>query len=353
MLRTLLKYFAYTTGGLLLTGCILAGAGWFYIGSLDLDKEPVANAASLPADLDFVRNKTTESRGRILAVVTSTESMGSSGKNAGYELTELSRAYWVFIANGYAVDIASPLGGKPLMNLDDGLLEADYAFLNDAQAQTKIRNTLALRDVQPENYAAIYFVGGKGTMWDFPGNPDIQRLVRHIYPRGVVGAVCHGPAALIGVTLDNGAPLLTNKRVAGFSNAEELFLIPEAAELFPFLLQDELSRQGATFSEGKMYLNHTVVDGNLVTGQNPWSTWAVAESMIVALGHKPVARAKSDEEISVEVISAYHQHGLEKALALKTASGARGKRLILMHGVVAAMQWKLGEAFDLQTLARN
>jgi len=331
---------------------LLAVSGWGYVHSLDLDREPVADPTARADDLAFLAQRVTEPRGRILAVVSSTARFPDGQRKAGYELTELARAYWVFVGNGYEVDIASPRGGEPPMIRDEDLIDADHAFLNDPAAQAKLAETLPLAEVDPGRYRAVYFVGGKGAMFDFVGNPDIARIVRDIHPRGVVGAVCHGPAALLGVTLADGRPLLRGRRVTGFSNAEELFLIEDARERFPALLQDALSAEGATFVEAPTYLDNTVADGRLVTGQNPWSTWTTAEAMIRALGHAPVPREATPEERSVQLLATFHARGLGAALVEKRTLQRSDKRLLLMHAVVAAMQWRLGQAWQLQRLAK-
>ncbi|WP_158637176.1 type 1 glutamine amidotransferase domain-containing protein [Arenimonas daejeonensis] len=263
------KFVRWTAGLLLGLVLVLALAGWAYVESLDLETEPRGNPAATAADLAFVREGVQQKRGRILAVLSSTARFDQGRRKGGYELTELSRAYWVFIANGYEVDLASPRGGTPPQVLDEDLIDADYAFLNDPAAQAKLAATIPLAEVDPSRYDAVYFVGGKGAMFDFPGNEDIARIVRDIQPRGVVGAVCHGPAALLDITLADGTLLLQGRRVTGFSNAEELFLIEDARTAFPFLLQEALAAQSAGFVEGPMYLDNTVVDGRLVTGQNP------------------------------------------------------------------------------------
>ena len=333
-------------GGLL----ALVLGGWAYVQSLDLESLPKANEQATVADLDFVIDGVREPRGRILAVVTSAERLGD--KRTGFELTELSRAYWVFRANGFDVDIASPRGGTPRMVRDDDLVDADHAFLNDREAMAKLAASIPLADVDPARYAAVYFVGGKGAMLDFPGNTDIARIVQAIQPRGVVGAVCHGPAALLGITLPDGTDALRGRRVTGFTNAEELFLMDDARERFPFLLQDALARQGARFVEAPMYLDNTVVDGRLVTGQNPWSTWSVAEAMVRALGHEPVARTTTAEEHSVRLLAEFQARGLDAALALKARLPSADRMLLLMHATIAAMQWRLVDAWRLQHLAQ-
>jgi putative intracellular protease/amidase len=332
---------------------VLCVAGYLYAGGYALDEQALADPGSTPADLAFLRDGAREERGRVLAVVTSTATIGDSGKKAGYELTELSRAYYVFRANGYVVDIASPRGGEPPMKLDEDLDQADHAFLNDADAMRRMKATLRLQDVDASRYEAVYFVGGKGTMFDFPDDADIQRIVRTIHARGgVIGAVCHGPAALLNVRLDDGSRLLSGRRVAGFSNDEELFLIENARELFPYLLQDALRDAGARYVEGPMYLDNTVVDDRLVTGQNPWSTWSVAEAMVRAMGHAPVARPATREEHAVRVLLAYHRQGDAAARAMRARQPDADRRLILMHALIAGMRGDWGDAYRLQRLAR-
>jgi len=347
------RFLAWTAGLFVGFALLLAVAGWAWFESFDLDAEPRGSVAATAADLDFVRNGVAERRGRVLAVLSSTARFDEGRRKGGYELTELSRAYWVFVANGYEVDIASPLGGSPPQVLDEDLVDADHAFLNDPLARSKLAATLPLPEVDASRYDAVYFVGGKGAMFDFPGNRDIARIVRDIHPRGVVGAVCHGPAALLDLRLDDGRPVLEGRRVTGFTNDEELFLIEQAREVFPFLLQDALARQSAGFVEGPMYLDNVVVDGRLVTGQNPWSTWSVAEAMVRALGHEPVPRQATREETSVAVLAAYRAGGLAAAEARQQAGPPASRQLLLMHAVIAAMQWRLAEAWELQRLAGN
>ena len=338
-------------GATMLSVVMLGSLGAGYVHSLDLDSQPLANPQTTPNELAMLKGARPESRGRILAVVTSTAKAGEDVA-AGLELTELSRAYYTFAANGFEVEIASPKGGRPPVRMDDELIDVDYAFLNDADAQQRLSNTLPLANVDPSRYSAVYFVGGKGTMFDFPRNPEVRRVAASIFDAGgVVGAVCHGPAALIDVTLASGQKLLAGKRVTGFTNEEELFLIENARDVFPFLLEDALSAQAGTFSKGPKYLDHTVVDGRLVTGQNPWSTWSVAEGVVRALGHSPVAREPTREERGVAVLSAFHRDGAEAAAQVRDRVGSIDKRLILMHAVVAVMEGRLGEAYRLQRLA--
>ncbi|MFK7954164.1 MAG: type 1 glutamine amidotransferase domain-containing protein, partial [Ekhidna sp.] len=275
--------------------------GYWFIGLIKDDKHHKAHNVenTLPSDLAFLTIDSIKNRGKVLAVVTSTAEMGTSGKSTGYELTELSRAYYVFQANGFEVDVASPEGGTPPVVIDDDDVDIyDFAFLNDPIAQYKTHNTISLSEVNIDEYEAVYFVGGKGAMYDFPDNQYIQSLVREYFESGkIIGAVCHGPAALVNVKLSDDEYMIEGKKMSSFTNDEELFLIPEALTIFPFLLQSELSKRGALFSQNSLYLENVVHDENLITGQNPWSTWELAETMIAQMGYTPKMRQKTAEEI--------------------------------------------------------
>ncbi len=328
--------------------------GWWFMSLLPKKDEMVDPTTAQVGDLPYVTQNVPPSRGKILAVVTSARTMGDTDKQTGYELTELSRAYYVFQANGFEVDIASPQGGEPRVVIDDeDMGKFDFAFLNDSIAQYKTKHTIPVKNISAEDYEAVFFVGGKGAMFDFPENQAIQSIVRELYQADkVVGAVCHGPAALVNVTLDNGRHLLENKNVSGFTNDEELLLIPDAPTIFPFLLQDKLVAQGARFNEGSMYLEQISHDGNLVTGQNPWSTWKLAETMVKQLGYTPKYREITAEENAVEVLKKYDLEGGKQAKALIQHMYFEEKKevdriLIAKHSVIAAMKGDIGRFFGL------
>jgi putative intracellular protease/amidase len=334
----------------------VAFAFWF-VSLLPASSNQKGLEVTQPHDLMYLSQGIKESRGKILAVVTSTDVMGSSEKKTGYELTELSRAYYVFKANGFEVDIASPKGGLPPVVIDDDDMgKFDFAFLNDEIAQSKVNNSIALSEVNADEYQAVYFVGGKGAMFDFPQNTKIKSIITDYYQSGkVVGAVCHGPAALINVTLDDGTPLLVNKTVTSFTNEEELLLIPDAKEIFPFLLQSKLEEQGAKFDKGPVYLEQVVIDGQLVTGQNPWSVWKLAEAMIQQLGYQPIAREITAEENTISILSTYDKSGYIQAKAQIKSMQANQKDsvdrvLLAMHSFVSVMEMDVGKFYNLVSL---
>lgn len=339
----------------ILAAAIFAAGKWFF--SLLPEKSHYQSMKhSQVADLPYLNQTRPESRGKILAVVTSVDTMGKSGKSTGYEFAELARAYWVFTANGFEVDIASPLGGEPPAVIDaDDMGVFDYAFLNDKNIQQQLKNTLKIDNVEPLDYEAVYFVGGKGTMFDFPEHKAIKKLVKVLYESGrVIAAVCHGPAALLNIQLDNGEWLLSGKKVSSFTNSEELLLIPDAETIFPFLLESKLLEQGAKFLGGVDYLEQVVRDGQIVSGQNPWSVWSVAEVTVEALGYQPVARVRTAEEHSVDLLKVYEEQGYDAALeALAKQTEAHEQVLVLMHGILAFMKFEIFKGFDLLLIAQE
>jgi putative intracellular protease/amidase len=337
--------------GLATVPLLLVFGLWVWWAGIDFSHsggDPQARAA----DLEWLPTQPVPTRGRILAVVTSTERMLEGGGRAGYELTELSRAWWVFEAAGFEVELASPAGGKAPKVVDgDDAVDADYAFLNEPRTQQAMTNTLRLDAVDSSRYNAVYIVGGKGAMLDLHGHPTLQRILAEIYANGgVIAAVCHGPAALLGVELAPGQRLLKGRRVTGFSNAEELFLMEDPVQRLGFLLQDALADEGE-FSEAPMYLEHVVVDGRVLTGQNPWSTWALAEATVRALGVEPAARPRSSEEHAVDLLHRLHVEGYDAAHAAKARLSAVDNRLLLMHSLIAAMRGEYKRMLDLMRLA--
>jgi putative intracellular protease/amidase len=226
--------------------------------------------------------KTNSKQKKVLIVLTSHSQMGSTGGVTGYYLPEVSHPVAQLEKKGLLIDIVSPEGGLAPMdpnsrNLTDPI---NKAFLARPDLLEKIENTLRPQDINPNEYSAIMYTGGHGTMWDFPGNVKLANIATQIYENGgVVAAVCHGPAALVNIKLSNGQYLIGGKRLTGFSNAEE-----EAAGLtkvMPFLLESELVDRGGVYSKADLWQKHIVTDGRLVTGQNPASAEGVGEQIAV------------------------------------------------------------------------
>lgn len=351
----MLKKLCLGLGVLLVLVCILLAALVYWAQAFFPDDAAIEKLrASQSQDLSYLRVSIPQTRGKILAVVTSTRKLSGQNKPTGYELSELARAYWVFTANGFQVDVASPLGGEPYALLDfDDMAEFDYAFLNDPVAQQKIKHTIMIDQVNPADYQAVYFVGGKGAMFDFPNNLSIQALIKHFVDnKKIIAAVCHGPAALVNVTDSNGGWLFAKKSMTAFTNTEELLLIPDADKLFPFLLQSRLEQQGAVFSSGHDYLEHLVIDGELITGQNPWSVWRLAEETIKQLGYEPLPRELTSEEQTVALLETHQDQGLDAAeKQVRHDNYPYNGQLLLMHSMVAGLKGEIGHSIGLIILA--
>lgn len=219
---------------------------------------------------------------KILIVLTSHTELGDTGKKTGFWLPELTHPYYEFTEAGYTVDVASIEGG--MAPLDSKIFEEEedeynQKFLDDAKLMAKVMRSIPLAEINPDDYQVVLYSGGSGPMWDFPNNPDINRISKSIYEKnGIVSAVCHGSAALVNITLSDGSLLIANKRVSGFTNKEETDL--GTTDIVPFLLQDKLVEQGAIFIEGNAWQENVVVEGRLITGQNPASAKKVAQSII-------------------------------------------------------------------------
>jgi|AntRauTorcE11897_2_1112592.scaffolds.fasta_scaffold22755_2 putative intracellular protease/amidase len=224
----------------------------------------------------------------ILLVMTNHAELGDTGKSTGFYLSEASHPYKVFIKHGYAVTFASPKGGfAPIdpksMDLED---EANKMFWekfgNGDDNNPGVKKTVALDAVNPGDFSAIFFAGGHGAMWDFPDSEALQKVTTAIYENnGAVGAVCHGPAALVNVKLSDGSHLLSNKKTAVFTNSEEAAV--KLTEVVPFLLQTKFEKVGAEVVLAKDFAENAVRDGRLVTGQNPASAEKSGELLVEAI----------------------------------------------------------------------
>lgn len=219
----------------------------------------------------------------LLIVVTNHDQIGGTGTPTGYYLSEVSHPWKIFSEAGYAVEFASPEGGLAPMDpksfdLSDS---ANKALWHDLDAVQRLVHSQILGDLKPEDYAAIFFAGGHGTMWDFPQSDSVRHsIARHYTNGGVIGAVCHGPAALLGVEID-GSPLVQGKQVAAFTNEEEAAV--GLTDAMPFLLESELRELGADFVKAPNFQSKVAVSERLVTGQNPASATAVAEAIVKLL----------------------------------------------------------------------
>ena len=200
------------------------------------------------------------------------------GEKTGIWLEEFAVPYAQFLAAGHAVTVASPKGGKA--PVDPRSLEGDGE--PDAKALAALEKTTKLDDIRLGDYAAVFFPGGHGTMFDLPDSKRVQEVVSFFVAQDQPAAfVCHGPAALVGAKLPDGTSVVKGRKVTGFTNAEEKAV--KLDEKMPFLLETRLGELGASFAGAENWASHVVVDGNLITGQNPASSGETADALLKRL----------------------------------------------------------------------
>lgn len=222
----------------------------------------------------------------VLFVLTSHEDLGDVRKT-GFHVNEAASMWTVFTSAGCHVTLASVAGGKPPQDRRRDS-EAAQAFLADDAIAAQLLATASVADIDLEGHDAVVYVGGHGAMWDFPGNDDVARVGAAMFERGgVVAAICHGPAALVDLTLSDGTHLVAGRKLAAFTNDEERAV--ELAHVVPFMLQDALVSRGAVHVPAPEFTEHVVVDGRLVTGQNPQSAVAIAKLVIATLDENRTA----------------------------------------------------------------
>ena len=219
---------------------------------------------------------------KILMVLTSHDQLGNTGRKTGFWLEEFAAPYFVFRDAGVELTLASPKGGQPPIDPKSDLKEnqtpAMERFKQDQPAQEALSQTVRLADMRAEDFDTIFYVGGHGPMWDLTDNPDSISLIEAFYNSGKpVAAVCHSPAVFHRV-MYQGAPMVKGKRVTGFTNGEEAAV--QLTEVVPFLVEDELKRIGGLYEKAADWESFAVVDGRLVTGQNPASSTAAAQALL-------------------------------------------------------------------------
>lgn len=224
---------------------------------------------------------------KILMVLTSHDRLGDTGHKTGFWLEEFAAPYYVFKDAGAEITLASPKGGQPPLDPKSDAADAQTAatqrFKADVDAQHQLASTRPLADVQMADYDSVFYPGGHGPLWDLAEDRTSIALIEAFERAGKpIGFVCHAPGALRRVTAADGAPLVKGRRVTGFTNGEEAAV--GLTEVVPFLIEDEFQRLGGLYEKGADWCVHVVVDGKLVTGQNPASSEDAAKALLGLLG---------------------------------------------------------------------
>jgi putative intracellular protease/amidase len=220
---------------------------------------------------------------KVLMVLTSHDDLGSTGRKTGFWLEELAAPYYRFKDAGWDITLASPAGGRPPLdpksNEPDAQTDHTRRFEADADAERQLGSTVRLDTVKAADFDTVFYPGGHGPLWDLAEDPASIALIEGFLAAGKpVALVCHAPGVLRHVKAPDGTPLVAGRDVTGFTNSEEEGV--GLTTIVPFLVEDTLTALGANYSKGADWGPYVVVDGLLVTGQNPASSAAAADTLV-------------------------------------------------------------------------
>jgi len=220
---------------------------------------------------------------KILMVLTSHDQLGNTGKKTGFWLEEFAAPYYAFKDAGADVTLVSPQGGQPpldpVSDKADAQTDATRRFKADPAAQAALAHTGKLSEVSGDGFDALFYPGGHGPLWDLAEDADSIKLIESMAAAGkIVSTVCHAPGVLRHVKAADGTPLVQGKNVTGFTNTEEAAV--QLTDIVPFLVEDMLVKNGGNYSKGDDWAPYVVIDGKLITGQNPASSEPAALAVL-------------------------------------------------------------------------
>lgn len=223
---------------------------------------------------------------KILMVLTSHDTLGDTGKKTGFWLEEYAAPYYVFKNAGAVIVVASPLGGQPPLDPKsdepESQTEATIRFNADPLAKAILADTVKLSSVYADDFDAVFYPGGHGPLWDLAEDAhSISLIEKTLAADKYVVAVCHAPGVLRHVKSADGSSVVKGKKVTGFANTEEA--AAGLSEIVPFLVEDMLTEKGGHYSKAEDWKPNVVVDGLLITGQNPASSEPAAEALLKKL----------------------------------------------------------------------
>ncbi len=223
---------------------------------------------------------------KILIVLTSHDKLGNTNEKTGFWIEEFATPYYIFKDAGVEMVLASPKGGQPPIDpksdTPENQTEATIRYKKDEKLLKLMAETKSLKDVSAQNFDAIFYPGGHGPLWDLATDKNSIKLIEDFWDeKKPVATVCHSPSVLLNVKDEDGVFLVKGKKVTGFSNTEEIAV--KLDNIVPFLLEDELKKKGGIYSKTEDWSSHVVMDGLLITGQNPASSRAVAKELLKVL----------------------------------------------------------------------
>ena len=218
---------------------------------------------------------------KVLIIVSNAGVIGPHHRRTGIFLPEVAHPYAEFDRAKYQIDFASLTGEGPFLDALNLAGDPDNLSFLVGNGWKAMQQAKKQSGVDVSRYDAIFVPGGLAPMVDMPEHPLLKQVVKETYERhALVGAVCHGPVALLNVKLSNGSYLLDGKNITSFTNDEEENY---AKTDVPFELETALTKQGAIFHKVAPWQPFSIADGNLITGQNPASARGVADKMIKRL----------------------------------------------------------------------
>ena len=222
----------------------------------------------------------------VLMVLTSHDQLGNTGQKTGFWLEEFAAPYYVLKDGGANVTLVSPAGGQPPLDpksdAPDAQTAATARFKADPQTQALLAATGKLSGVAPDRVDAVFYPGGHGPLWDLANDKDSIALIEAMHTAGKpLALVCHAPGVLRHAKGAAGKPLVSGKKVTGFTNSEEAAV--GLTEVVPFLVEDMLKENAGLYSKGPDWASYVIADGMLITGQNPASSEAAAKALLQLL----------------------------------------------------------------------
>jgi putative intracellular protease/amidase len=207
----------------------------------------------------------------------------------GFWAEEAVTPYEAFKAAGHEVVVATPGGVVPTADKGslapevNGGAEGAERIAAALAAMSELQRPIRLEDVNLDDYDAVFYPGGHGPMQDLAVDATSGGLLVDALASGTpLGVVCHGSAALLAATKEDGSNVFAGYKAAAFTNAEETQAgLADKAE---WLLQTRLEEAGVDVQVGEPWASHVVVDRNLITGQNPASSAELAAELLKRLG---------------------------------------------------------------------
>ena len=231
---------------------------------------------------------------KVLIVLTSHDELGATGRETGFWLEELAAPYRRFKDAGAEIVLASPKGGRPPLDpkSNEPAFRTDDTrrFEADPEAMAALAHTVRLDSVSADDFDTVFYAGGHGPLWDLAEDSDSVRLIETIVRAGKpLALVCHAPGVLRHATDPDGAPLVSGRKVTGFTNGEEAAV--GLTDIVPFLVEDELKQLGADYSKAGDWEPYVITDGLLLTGQNPASSGPAADALLTLVAGVDKSRA--------------------------------------------------------------